>query len=79
MNCKVIKCCISIADNLQTYPPIFILVNNGMGKGTSNKYQSYHMNVTLMEGNIFQVKVYDNKQRVPPVNEALVSLLLETF
>ena len=68
-----------IIDNLQTYPPIFILVNNAIGRGTSNKYQSYDMNIILMEGNLFHVKVYDNKQRVPPVNEALVSVLLETY
>ena len=77
--CKVVKCCIQIIDNLQTYPPIFILINNSLGRGTSSKYQSYNMNVILLEGNIFHVKVYDNQQRVPSINECLVTLLLETM
>ena len=77
INCKVVKCCIHIIDNLQTYPQIFILVNNVIGRGTSSKYQSYILNVVSLEGNTFHVKVYDNQQRVPSINECLVTLLLE--
>ena len=79
INCKVIKCCIKIIDNLETYPPIFILVNNSLGEGTSSEYQSYDMDVILLEGNLFHVKVYNNQHQVPPVTKCLVSVLLETF
>ena len=77
INCKVVKCCTEIVDDLQTYPPIFVIINNSIGRGTNSKNQSYNMDVILLEGNLFHVRVYNNKAKVPPINECLVSLLLE--
>nr|DAC81279.1 TPA_asm: CC1 [Corynactis coral adintovirus] len=79
LHCRILKVGLSIIDDLQTYPPIFIIANNSVGRGVSAKYQKYDLNVILVEGNVFHVTIYDSKQRAPPINSCLVTVLLETL
>ena len=77
-NCKIVKCCIHILDTLQTYPPIYVTINNSIGRGTGGQSQTSKMNVVLLECNVFRVRVLSDQAKVPSINKCLVSLLLET-
>ena len=54
--------------------------NNSIGFGKSNtQNQSYDMNVILIEGNTFHVRVLNDKAKLADIDKCLVSVLLETF
>lgn len=82
LNCKITKIIIRILDitNSSSYPNVFVMSNNSIGFGKSNtQNQSYDMNVILIEGNTFHVRVLNDKAKLADIDKCLVSVLLETF
>ena len=77
VKCRIIKVRLQIIDD-EKITPIFLTINNHVGRGTNAKNQTYNFDVPLLEGHLFEVRVQDSQGGVPPI-KCRISLLFETL
>ena len=82
VNCKILKCKIKITENLSSYSPVTVMINNKTVTETSTKKQSYNIDLDLLEDDMFKVQIIQSggglQSTVNLFSKCVVSLLLET-
>ena len=82
VNCKILKCKIKITENLSSYSPVTVMINNKTVTGTSTRKQSYYIDLDLLKDDMFKVQIIQSgsglQSTINLFSKCVVSLLLET-